>query len=86
MRSRYNDLLCDRPLPIVYVLSAMGTNTRVCSANPVTTILTPRVAAPDRILDHTYLENGWNIDILSEEGFAKMKEIVNLVKTTPYNA
>lgn len=46
----------------------------------------PRVpTSPDRVLDRTYLEDAWNVDILSAEGFVKMKQIVNFIKTTPLN-
>jgi hypothetical protein len=87
MRSRYNDLLYDCPLPILYGLSAIGTKMRVYTGDTATMLLDPPKVAtspnPDRVLDRNYLADRWNVDILSAEGFAKMKEIVNFIKSQP---
>jgi hypothetical protein len=48
------------------------------------TLNPPWVAtSANRVLDRKYLQDAWKIDILSDEGFAKMKEIVTFIKTTP---
>ncbi|KAJ7827030.1 hypothetical protein B0H14DRAFT_1241988 [Mycena olivaceomarginata] len=85
MRACYDDLLYDCPLPLLYGLSVIGTNMRVYIGDAATMTLTPpRVEiSPNRVLDRKYLKDAWNGDILSVEGFAKMKEIVNFIKTTP---
>ncbi|KAJ6558690.1 hypothetical protein B0H10DRAFT_2120619 [Mycena sp. CBHHK59/15] len=85
MRARYDDLLYDCPLPLLYGLSVIGTNMRVYIGDAATmTLNPPRVeTSPNRVLDRKYLEDAWNVDILSAEGFLKMKEIVNFIKTTP---
>ncbi|KAJ7471977.1 hypothetical protein FB451DRAFT_312077 [Mycena latifolia] len=85
MRSRYDDLLYNCPLPVLYGLSVMGTNMRVYTGDTAAMSLDPpRVAtSPDRVLDRKHLEGAWNVDILSTEGFAKMKEIVHFIKGTP---
>ncbi|KAF7372030.1 hypothetical protein MVEN_00061300 [Mycena venus] len=85
MRARYDDLLYNCPLPLLYGLSVIGTNMRVYIGDAATmTLNPPRVeTSPNRVLDRKYLEDAWNVDILSAEGFVKMKEIVNFIKTTP---
>lgn len=85
MRARYDDLLYDCPLPLLYGLSLIGTNMRVYIGDAATmTLNPPRVeTSPNRVLDRKYLEDAWNVYILSAEGFVKMKEIVNFIKTTP---
>jgi hypothetical protein len=87
MRARYDDLLYQCPLPKLYGLSVIGTKMRVYTGDAaVMTINPPRVpTSPDRVLDRTYLEDAWNVDILSAEGFVKMKQIINFIKTTPLN-
>ncbi|KAJ7888526.1 hypothetical protein B0H13DRAFT_1705862 [Mycena leptocephala] len=85
MRFRYDDLLYNCPIPILYGLSVIGTNMRVYTGDAATmTLNPPRVAtSANRVLDRKYLQDAWKIDILSDEGFAKMKEIVTFIKTTP---
>ncbi|KAJ7668861.1 hypothetical protein B0H17DRAFT_1087583 [Mycena rosella] len=85
MRARYDGLLYNCPLPLLYGLSVMGTNMRVYIGDAVTmTLNPPRVeTSPNCVLDRKYLEDAWNVDILSALGFVKMKEIVNFIKTTP---
>jgi hypothetical protein len=87
MRARYDDLLYNCPLPKLYGLSVMGTNMRLYTGDAQKmTLDPPRVpTSPNHVLDRTYLENAWNVDILSAEGFAKMKQIISYIKMTPLN-
>ncbi|KAJ7456036.1 hypothetical protein B0H11DRAFT_231932 [Mycena galericulata] len=87
MRAHYDDLLYQCPLPKLYGLSMIGTKMRVYTGDAAAmTLDPPRVpTSPDRVLDRTYLEDAWNVDILSAEGFVKMKQIVNFIETTPLN-
>ncbi|KAF4618584.1 hypothetical protein D9613_010090 [Agrocybe pediades] len=87
MRARYEDLLCLCSLPKLYGLSMMGTNMRVYVDDAtLMTIDPPPVPRTTDVLPRTYLENAWSVDILSEEGFGKMQEIVHYIKTTPLNS
>ena len=79
MRQWFNAVLPDCRLPRVYGLSLLGTSLRVYVGNVATGEVEPAFAtcpSPDRTLPHDFLEGAWNIDILSDEGFAKMKDIV----------
>ncbi|KAJ6490658.1 hypothetical protein C8R47DRAFT_1014108 [Mycena vitilis] len=87
MRARYDDLLYRCPLPKLYGLSMIGTKMRVYTGDAAVMTLHPPLVStsPDRVLDRKHLEGAWNVDILSEEGFVGMKQIVNFIKTTPLN-
>ena len=79
MRERYDSMLHDCPLPRLWGLSLLGTSLRVYCGDAVTAYLGPAFEdrpSPGRTLPRNFLEGAWNIDILSQEGFAKMKEIV----------
>ena len=79
MRQRYQSMLTDCPLPRLWGLSLLGTSLRVycgdVAANDVEPVSENR-PNPLRLLPRNFLEGAWNIDILSQEGFDKMKEIV----------
>ena len=79
MRQRYDSMLFDCPLPHLWGLSLLGTSLRVYRGDVVTGYVEPAFEIrpdPSRTLPRNFLEGAWNIDILSQEGFAKMKEIV----------
>ena len=79
MRQRYDYMLQNCPLPRLWGLSLFGTSLRVYSGDVVTCKIEPAFENrpdPGRLLPRNFLEGAWNIDILSQEGFAKMKEIV----------
>ncbi|KAJ7900976.1 hypothetical protein B0H14DRAFT_3422885 [Mycena olivaceomarginata] len=82
MRDRYNQLLYACPIPTLYGVSAMGTDIRVYTGDVLDEDVSPAVVptSPTRIVGREYLKNGWNLDLLSDEGFAKIKEIVNFIK------
>ncbi|KAJ6472135.1 hypothetical protein C8R47DRAFT_740225 [Mycena vitilis] len=82
MRDRYNQLLYACPIPTLYGVSAMGTNIRVYAGDVLNEDVSPAVVptSPTRIVGREYLKNEWNLDLLSDEGFAKIKEIVNFIK------
>ncbi|KIL60254.1 hypothetical protein M378DRAFT_168267 [Amanita muscaria Koide BX008] len=72
-------MLHNCPLPRLWGLSLLGTSLRVYAGDVATGELEPVFIdrpSPSRILPRDFLEGGWNIDILSQEGFNKMKEIV----------
>ncbi|PPQ88996.1 hypothetical protein CVT25_005094 [Psilocybe cyanescens] len=79
IRQRYDSMLGDCPLPRLWGLSLLGTSLRVYCGDVVTGDVEPvfeNRPSPSRILPRNFLEGAWNIDILSQEGFAKMKKIV----------
>ena len=79
MHQWFNAVLPDCRLPRVYGLSLLGTSLRVYVGNVATGEVEPAFVtcpSPGHTLPHDFLEGAWNIDILSDEGFTKMKEIV----------
>lgn len=79
VRQRYDSMLNDCPLPHLWGLSLLGTSMRVYSGDTATGDVQPTFEnRPNlsRIFPRNFLEGAWDIDILSPEGFAKMKEIV----------
>lgn len=83
MHSRFDALLHTCPLPILYGLSLLGTRMRVYTGNTETMEVNPPSAdrpAKGRALDPSFLANQWDLDILSDDGFRKMKEIVSFIK------
>lgn len=78
IRRRYDAMLGDCPLPRLWGLSLLGTSLRVCCGTGFTETIEPDFVprpSPSRILPRGFLEGAWAIDILSPEGFNKMKEI-----------
>jgi len=78
MRQRYNAKAADCPLPRLYGLSLLGTYLRVHVRDGATGEIEPTFKftnrpSPVQTLPDDFLEGAWNIDILSQEGFAKMK-------------
>jgi hypothetical protein len=79
-------MLRDCPLPRLWGLSLLGTSLRVYCGDVVTGDVEPAFEnrpSPGRIFPRKFLEGAWNIDILSQEGFAKMKEIVGDIVQSP---
>ena len=78
MRQWCNPTVGDCPLPRLWGLGLLGTSLRVYCNDVVTGEVEPAFEtrpSTTRVL-RNFLEGAWNIDILSPEGFAKMKEIV----------
>lgn len=80
MRRWFNAVLPDCRLPRVYGLSLLGTSLRVYVCNVATSEVEPAFATRPSLghtLPHDFLGGAWDLDILSKEGFTKMKEIVD---------
>jgi hypothetical protein len=82
MRDRFDQMLYSCPLPQLYGLSLLGTSLRVYCGEKATCKVTPKFSGrpdEDRVLPRDFLEGQWNVDILSQDGFLKMKEIVSYI-------
>ncbi|KAF8548469.1 hypothetical protein OG21DRAFT_1563822, partial [Imleria badia] len=78
MRQRFDAFAA---LPRLWGLSMLGTSLRVYVCDVATGEIEPPFTKaigppPNYSFDYGFLEGGWDIDILSQQGFAKMKEIV----------
>ena len=83
MRQRYDEMLAKSPIPRLYGLSLLGTSLRVYCGDKDTGEVTPHyVGRPhmDRILPPGFLDGGWDVDILSQDGLRKIQEIVAYIK------
>ncbi len=83
MRDKFDAMLHDCPIPRLWGISVLGTSMRVYSASTATLEVTPRRLErpdPDRVIPQDYLENAWSLDILSQVGFHRVKEIVTEIK------
>ncbi|KAJ7022904.1 hypothetical protein C8F04DRAFT_1136463 [Mycena alexandri] len=82
MRERYDELLRDCPIPLLYGLSVLGTGMRVYCGNKARKAVTPPFVETNRhfVLPDDYLQDEWSVDILSPGGFSKMKQIVAYIK------
>ena len=79
LRRRYDATFDACPLPRLWGLSLLGTSLRIYRGDAATRAITPPYQGrprEDYILPPGFLEGEWNLDILSQEGFDKMKEIV----------
>jgi len=77
MRQRIDEMNSECPAPRLWGLSLLGTSLRVYCCDVATGAITPTFEEPLRPYDvQNFLERGWNMNILSQEGFEKMKEIV----------
>jgi len=89
MRDRYGLMLDDCPLPRFWGLSVLGTSCRVYCGDKVSYEVSPqsvpRPEASSRVLSPSFLAGEWNLDLLSEQGFEKMKEIVTDILTHTQN-
>jgi len=73
------------PLPHLWGPSPLDTSVRNYSGDVVTRVITPpHQARPyeEYMLPSGFLEGEWNLDVLSQEGINKMKEIVVDITTT----
>ncbi|KAJ7430786.1 hypothetical protein B0H11DRAFT_1881985 [Mycena galericulata] len=82
MRSCFDELLYTSPLLTLHGLSLLGTRMRVYTGNaPSMEVHPPKVERlAGRAFDPSFLANQWDLDILSDEGFRKMKEIIDFIK------
>jgi hypothetical protein len=90
IRDRYALMLDECPIPRLWGLSALGTSVRVYCGGATNYQVTPTAISrpqPSYVLLPSFLAGEWDMDILSQEGFEKMKEIVNdiLVQTGNVN-
>ena len=79
LRRRYEIILHTCPLPRFWGLSLLGTSARIYHGDVAARTITPRYQArpcEDYILPRESLKGEWDLDILSQEGFDRMKEIV----------
>lgn len=87
MRGRYAVMLDECRLPHLWGLSLLGTSARVyCGDTTSFDVQPPPIMRPHElcVLPKTFLAGQWAIDILTQEGFAKMKEIVtDILSHTP---
>ena len=84
LRRRYEVMLDTCPLPRLWGLSLLGTSARIYCGDVAARTITPRYQArprEDYILPLEFLKGEWDLDILSQEGFNKMKEIVTDIMT-----
>jgi hypothetical protein len=83
IRARFETMLGDCPLPRLYGISVLGTSLRVYVANTATREITPAFSDwPNSVrnVPPNFLQGGWDTDILSPEGFGRMKDIVKDIK------
>ena len=89
MRNRFALMLDKCHLPRLWGLSLLGTSARVYYGDTTSLhIHPPAMKHPheSRVLPTTFLAGEWAIDILTKEGFAKMKEIVtDIMSHVPHN-
>ena len=80
MRGWYNLMLDDCPTPRLWGLSVLGTSARVYCGDKASYELTPqaipRPGPLSCVLSPSFLAREWDLDLLSQEGFEKMKVIV----------
>lgn len=79
IRARYDKMFPLCPLPRLWGLSLFGTSLRVYCGTVETEEVEPGIEYPPsstRSFSPDFLEGEWDLDILSPEGFEKIKEIV----------
>ncbi|KZP29209.1 hypothetical protein FIBSPDRAFT_946859 [Athelia psychrophila] len=80
MRDRYALMLDDCPIPRLWGLSVLGTSFRAYCGDresyEIDPQAVPRPEPTTRLLSPNFLADGGTMDILSQEGFEKMKEIL----------
>ncbi|KXN82884.1 hypothetical protein AN958_02067 [Leucoagaricus sp. SymC.cos] len=84
MRNRYSEMLEACPLPRLWGISLLGTKMRVYCGDAVTNTGDPPVSPllePSAGPTPDFLAGEWNLDILSQDGFQMMKEIVGDIYT-----
>jgi hypothetical protein len=80
MRDRYALMLDECPLPRLWGISTLGTSMRVYCGDSASYMIdpapVPRPEPSTRVLLPSFLAGEWYLDIISQEGFVKMKEVV----------
>ena len=79
LRRQYDAMPHTCPLPRLWGLSLLGTSARIYQGDVATGAITPPYQArprEDYVLPLEFLEGEWGLDILSQDGFDRMKEIV----------
>src|SRR5712671_3192004 len=82
VRSRFYHMLRDCPIPTLHGFSFLGTRTRIYKGDVQQERIEPHARdRPDvnALLPKDFLEGQWDLDILSHEGFIRMKEIVSYI-------
>ncbi|KAF8902279.1 hypothetical protein CPB84DRAFT_1776380 [Gymnopilus junonius] len=82
MREQYDSLTSTCPVPHLHGLSLLGTSLRVYCGDCFTREIEPTFEGRPsyyHALPFDFLEGAWNLNILSQEGFIKMKEIVEYI-------
>jgi hypothetical protein len=76
MRQQYDVLLPECTLPRLWGLSLLGSSVRFYVGDVATGEVEPGLSYPGLNLPRNFLEGAWGTDILSHDGFVKMKEMV----------
>lgn len=79
MRLGYDAKLLDNPIPCLWGLSLFGTSLRIYCGDVNNGDIKPAFEDhpnPSSVLPDDFLKAEWNVNILSQEGFDKMKAIV----------
>ena len=80
IRNRYAFMLDECAIPCLWGLSLLSISMRLYCVDKETYILNPlSIPRPDtsRVLPLSFLANEGDLDILSQDGFEKLKEIMN---------
>jgi len=81
MRQRYDALVEEIDIPILYGVSALGTKFSVYTYESQTKTLTPPKIEKDlRVVKDRAPANWWNLDVLTHEGEQRIRQIVDHVK------
>ena len=75
MRELYEEMLAKCPLPRLWGLSLLGRSMRVYCGDVKSHTVDPPFKS-GRTMPPSYLAGEWDLDILSQEGFEKMKTII----------
>ncbi|PIL26200.1 hypothetical protein GSI_11955 [Ganoderma sinense ZZ0214-1] len=83
MRELYDEMLPKCPLPRLWGVSLLGTSMRVyCGHTASLTVNPPAVPyESDRTVPPSFLAGEWDLDIMSQEGFEKMKNVISDIKS-----
>jgi hypothetical protein len=78
IRQQYDVLLPECPLPRLWGLSLLGTSVRFYVGDVATGEVEPGlISRPGGNFPYNFLAGAWGTDILSHDGFDKMREIVH---------
>lgn len=83
MRDRYDEMLRLCPIPRLWSLSIIGIKVRVYRGDTVALTIDPaRVEYDSRfVVPSDYLENEWAMDITTQAGFDRVKQVVTDIYT-----